>query len=1581
MRLTKRMSLCVTGVLLLFGFTCVLILPCLPVSRAATKPSPAGQKQTLAGLDGSHQSAMERLYGELKAGVLFSEEERKILQKFGSGAEITELEADVVISRTLFDFYITGKPLTKEQEDLFDRYSLFKSRQPTDIADLKTQLLEKRRTAASAAGPVAPQVAPSNDLCAGAEVIPAAGPFPYLTAVTSDITDATTTGDPPLPSCQTNVSRSIWYRFTPSATATYDFSTCASDGTASTVDDTVIAIYTSSTSACGGIYTQVPAACDDDSCFTESLQSVISNIQLTAGTTYFIVVWQFDTPPPTAGNTAIQLRVVQKLPPSNNTCATPIALTVNTPVVATNFAASNDYQLTGSSCFTGIGQTASSATGADVVFSFTAPATNIYSFKVTNYNTTGNLVMYATTSCPAATPGTPVNITCDSLSGPAFVASNRATASSSEELMCLSLTSGQQVFIIVDDNLAIGAFAGDAFTIEATSCSRETEPNDTPATATNLGSQMFGIEGTISPSNDADFYTLGSAVPAGSRVFAFVDSSAGNSTDMDMRVTTTADTLEYDDLNADVLFGSLGPAIGGTPIPSTGPVFLRVNHFSGTQAEPYRLYSIVQPPGANPLPNCPATTTSATSETEPNNTAAQANSALNNYFSGSLAGPAPSTDVDLFSFAASAGQLVFLSLDGDPCRDNTPINGKLELLDTNGTKVLISVNDSGSASNTASGAGSLTATTPNSPAEGLVYRIPVSGTYFARVSIGTTSNGSIGAGDYLLSISKGGPTAAKFGSDPGTSAAIATQYEDGVSIRWRTGFEIDNLGFNVYRDENGKRTRVNSQLIAGSALMVGSRTSFGAGRSYAWFDYAPNNRSSQYLIEAVDLNGESTWYGPVTASQAFGNAAQQNSSLTLGQLGKFSALGDQTTHVDRQATIRSSSGISIVGSHAAKISVKKEGFYRVTQQELAVAGFDTNVDPRNLHLFVDGKEQPMNVIGKSVFDASSAIEFYGIGVDSAETDEHVYWLSASSQPGQRIPLVSAQANGGGNRSFLSSFESRPRTIYFSGLRNGEKENFFGAVIARDPVDQVLTLKQIDPGNANDASLEVALQGVTQTNHCVEVRLNGVRAGEIRFNGQDAGISRFAISQSALKEGANVVKLVPLGGTTDVSLVDYLRVTYWHKFVADNNVLTFTASSKQAISIDGFTNNAIRVFDVTNLNDPQELLGNIRPGKSGYSITMSVQGSGPRTLFAMTNDSCMRASEITLDRPSDWRKPANAANLVIFTRREFMMGLGPLIALRQSQGYKVVMVDIQDVYDEFSYGNKSSRAIRDFLAYARGNWMVAPAYVLLAGDASFDPKNYLGFGANDLVPTRLIDTQLMETASDDWLADLNGDGFAEMAVGRLPIRSAREAATIAAKVVGYDRGAKPAGALLVADDSLDGVNFEATTAEVRELIPPDERVEQINRGELDSTTAKNRLMEAINKGQRVVNYEGHGNVDTWRGGLFTAEDVSALTNDERLPLFIMMTCLNGYFHDAQLDSLAESLVRSDKGGAAAVWASSGMIPPSDQAAMNLELFRKLYDANASWTLGEAVLRAKTMGRNKDARLTWILFGDPTTRLQH
>jgi hypothetical protein len=741
----KRASYYFGSLLLLGGVMLWLTLP--NVSFSASSGARTGS--TLLSLDSQRQSALEKLSSQSIAGAPFSDEEKDVLQRLRAGQPIADLDADVVISRALYDYYIAGRQLSKEQEDLLARYAESVSRRDHDIADRKMQLLKARETA-TATPRATPLVAPPNDTCAGAEVIPPSGPFPYLTAVTADITDATSAGDPPAPSCQLSVSRGIWYRFTPGASGIYTISTCADAPTGTTVDDTVMAIYTSSTGNCGGAYTEIPITadtdgCDDDSCASEAFQSVITT-RLIAGTSYFILVWEFGSLPPTVGNTAVQLRVSAVLPPSNDSCASPTPLTLNTPVSGTTVSAANDYQLSGSACFTGVGQTVSTASGDDVVYSFTAPTADNYSFRVTGYDVNKNLVIYVASTCPSGTP--PVTVTT------CLGASNRDAASSSEEVKCLSLSASQQVFIFVDENAVTG---GSTFTIEVTRCAQESEPNDTPATAYAVTLPVMGIEGSIGTGSDVDFYALGT-VAAGSRVFAMVDGVAANASDFDLRVTTTTDTLEYDDNDNDPAFGSSSPNVDGTPTPnSAAPVFLRVNNFSATASEPYRLYAVVQPPGSNPgCNNC-----SATNETEPNDKTTQANAAANNYFYGTLPGPAPSTDEDVYRFTAQAGTLIYLGLDGDPLRNNTPINAQLELLDSNGA-LLVQVNDPHAASSTSSGAGTLTATTPFSPGEALVYRVTSSGTYYARVTIGTNLSTSVGAGDYLLSISAIGGTTLPF---------------------------------------------------------------------------------------------------------------------------------------------------------------------------------------------------------------------------------------------------------------------------------------------------------------------------------------------------------------------------------------------------------------------------------------------------------------------------------------------------------------------------------------------------------------------------------------------------------------------------------------------------------------------------------------------------------------------------------------------------------------------------------------------------------------------------------------------------
>jgi hypothetical protein len=561
-------------------------------------------------------------------------------------------------------------------------------------------------------------------------------------------------------------------------------------------------------------------------------------------------------------------------------------------------------------------------------------------------------------------------------------------------------------------------------------------------------------------------------------------------------------------------------------------------------------------------------------------------------------------------------------------------------------------------------------------------------------------------------------------------------------------------------------------------------------------------------------------------------------------------------------------------------------------------------------------------------------------------------------------------------------EKKDRTIYFSALRNGEEDNFFGAVVYGSGVDRLLEVKHLELATSEDALLEVVLQGATNVSHRVIVYLNETEVGEIAFEGQSRGVLQGEVAHSLLLEGDNVVSFIPLGGEMDVSLVDTIRLTYWHTYTADEDALKFTAQGGRELTVDGFSHPGVRVIDITDPNNLFEVFGRVKNRKSGYAVTFRVPESGERTLLALTEEKAKSPIEVFSERPSFWHQERGGYDLIIISHRDFFDSLQPLKSLRESQGLKVALVDVEDIYDEFNFGEKSPKAIKDFLTLAKANWGKPPRFVLLVGDASFDPRNYLGLGDFDFVPTKLIDTVYLETASDDWFVDFNNDGLPEMAIGRLPVQTSDEASIVVSKIVGYEKSSKKNEALLVADrvDNSSDFNFEGASEEVRSLLPTYLTVRNIFRGDFGSDAeAKRELLNGINQGALLVNFIGHGSTEIWRGSILTSDDAEALTNSPRLPFFISMTCLNGFFQDVYTESLAEALLKAKSGGAIAVWASSGLTEPDKQAVMNKELIKLLFGRELI-TLGEATARAKASISDQDIRKTWILFGDPTTRLK-
>lgn len=827
----------------------------------------------------------------------------------------------------------------------------------------------------------------------------------------------------------------------------------------------------------------------------------------------------------------------------------------------------------------------------------------------------------------------------------------------------------------------------------------------------------------------------------------------------------------------------------------------------------------------------------------------------------------------------------------------------------------------------------------------------------------------------------------------------AVQNNGEVRLQWQTGCEARNLGYNIYREQDGKRVAITPSLVAGSALVAGRQTRLGAGFSYTWYDAATaDGGPATYWLEDLDLNGTRTLHGPIVPEVSY--AKQKGRELRADLMSEVSrrtapnavqikgwagGAAGTTAGVAKQnngdAMFADPSDIQhdLAGMAGVKLAIRNAGWYRVTQAELAAAGF-TPADLNQLQLYRNGREVAISLSNNAnSFTSGDYIEFYGEGLDSTTASAQTYYLVNGRGNGQRINAVSGNANPGdpsGPQSFAYTVERKERMIYFSGLRNGEGENFFGQIVSIDPVSANV---QVDNLSGSSAQLEVVLQGVTNENHLVHVVCNGADLGTIDFANTDHPSRKFTVPAAVLHEGDNAVELTSLGSASDVSLIDAVRLTYNRSLVASDNALAFSVDSRNTRRVSGFTNPNVRVFDVSDTSTPVELKAAIAPDAGGYAALVEVKQASTlsqRTMLAIAGGQARQVDSIHANVPSALWSQNAGANYILITTGELKSAVEPLAQLRRSQGMTVAVVDVEDIYDEFSFGKHSPEAIRSFLQRATKSWKRQPHFVLFAGDASYDPKNYLGQGLNDLVPTKLIETSLTETASDDWLADFNNDGIADLAIGRLPVRTAAEASLMVNKIVSYENTAvdPSRSALLVAD-----TNFEATNNTMKSLIPAGQPVQLINRSATDDAAAHSQVIAGLNQGPRLANYFGHGSNGIWSGaGLLSSNDAPSLTNTNRLSVFTMMTCFNGYFHDAYNESLSEALLKS-QGGAVAVWASTSLTEPAGQNVIGAEFYRMLFGAQPV-TLGDAARTAKSFTGDADVRRTWTLFGDPATRLR-
>ncbi|MEP7199571.1 MAG: C25 family cysteine peptidase, partial [Chloroflexota bacterium] len=333
---------------------------------------------------------------------------------------------------------------------------------------------------------------------------------------------------------------------------------------------------------------------------------------------------------------------------------------------------------------------------------------------------------------------------------------------------------------------------------------------------------------------------------------------------------------------------------------------------------------------------------------------------------------------------------------------------------------------------------------------------------------------------------------------------------------------------------------------------------------------------------------------------------------------------------------------------------------------------------------------------------------------------------------------------------------------------------------------------------------------------------------------------------------------------------------------------------------------------------------------------------------------------------------------------------------------VAVATTDDIYNEFGFGAESPTAIRDFLAYAFRNWpKPAPRFVLLVGKASYDTRDMLHAPNKNLLPTFLRSTlNLGETGDDNAFVVFDEASPApQMAIGRLPVKTDAQLATVIEKIIAYESAGAAdwrGRALFIADDK--DSDFETMSEDfigrlpqgvtvTRAYLRANPVVSGTNGGGAASgglVPTKQAIVTNWNQGAALVSYVGHGSITLWAAGpLFAASDANALRNAERLPFLLTPTCLDGYFLDAQQDSLAEQLLFKPDGGIIGGFVPTGLSFSASQRKLATGFLDALFQSPPP-TVGEAIMRAKQAMPSPDRAdaeviETFTLLGDPALTL--
>lgn len=652
------------------------------------------------------------------------------------------------------------------------------------------------------------------------------------------------------------------------------------------------------------------------------------------------------------------------------------------------------------------------------------------------------------------------------------------------------------------------------------------------------------------------------------------------------------------------------------------------------------------------------------------------------------------------------------------------------------------------------------------------------------------------------------------------------------------------------------------------------------------------------------------------------------------------------------------------------IGITEDGVYRLTLAELQSTGLDlAELDRSQMQLTQRGTAVPYIL-------EENMLLFYGRAADSRYTSTRPYILKLGL-PGVLISDAEA-VDTAVTRSVVTHHLHLEQNQEYEAqaLDAGHADPWFWQRIGRGQAVEIpLTL----PAMAGEAAtLRLQLWGQThspeaQNDHDLDVLVNGRPVETIRWDGPTYHEALLTLPPGMLREGENILILsneAPGAILLDIMLLNWLALELPVSPTAVNDALSFTVAEDTAVTLTNFSASPL-ALNIQNPAQPTRLSVDPTTGEVTLSAGMEVVAVGPNGYRS--------PDSLRLARQSDWPATENQADLLIVTTDALAPALEPLVAARQAQGLMVAVVPVAEIYDAFGEGEASPESINQFVTYAINHWQDRkPRYLLLVGEATTD---YRGYDTADgrALPTNHVPSPLVpvaysgETVSDSRLADVDGDGQPDLAVGRWPVDTVREVESLVERTLAYEAGTAVPAALFATDASEDRFAPMAERLWQRSSIP-ETAVHHLNGASAEEVTA------VWNEGVWLATYIGHGSLELWgKDSLFNPEAVADL-RPHQPPIVVQLTCLTGLFAQPGVESLAEVMLQH-KNGPVLTIAATSLTLSDQQEPFGTVLLQNLNDP-AVQRIGDAFQRAKlSLTTDQNAGLqeisdTFALLGDPS-----